>query len=82
MKIEQGFVAATPDGQYLRWWKVSTHIGYRTEFGTTINIDDAGFSLYAHDRGFDRDARHAAPPHTWVPAERRVEVVLTGWGVK
>jgi len=77
MKITQGFVAVTPDGEYIQWWQRSTHTGYRTEFGTTTKIDEAGVSSTPKLRRADGMLQH-----TWVPVELRVEVVLKGYGVK
>lgn len=83
MKIEQGFIAVTPDGQYLQWWQVSTHCGYRTEFGAVTDIDQASFSRVPRlGYGARTAPEHAVTRgHAWVPATRRVEVILDGYGV-
>ena len=78
MKIEQLFAAVTPDGEYLHWWQVSTHVGYRWEFSTTTDIERASFTVTKGYPG--QSALKDAPAHTWVPVERRTEVILKGYG--
>ncbi len=81
MKILQGFVAATPDGQFLSWYESQTHTGYHVNFAVVADIEDASFSTVPTSRGLSRLAQAKIPAHTWVPAERRVEVILKGYGV-
>lgn len=80
MKITEGFVAATEDGQFYHMYQVSTHVGYRTEVHIVSSIDDATVSSFP---GFIERGHRESLPKTaiWVPVQIRREVVLLGYGV-
>lgn len=79
MKITQGFVAATADGQFLRTSVRQTHTGTHVSVNVVPDIDQA--DVYLAPRFWDRDTYKVAPDHTWLPVEVRREVILKGYGI-
>lgn len=76
MKVEQGYVAATPAGSFMVWYERHTHTGRHIYFTLVTDIEKATFSFTPqHWPRADR-----APEHTWVPVERRTEIELKGYG--
>ena len=41
MRVDEGFVAVTPDGEYLIWSERITHTGFHLDCRLTPHIDQA-----------------------------------------
>lgn len=81
MRVTQGFVAVTEQGEFLYVGQRSTHTGHHVDVSPVSGIDRA--TVHAYPRLTDRNVERAMPKgYRMVPVEVRREVVLTGFGVE
>ena len=80
MKISQGYVAVTEDGEFLSVGQSHTHTGHHVDVTVVKTVEDA--TVHPYPQVGRVVSKHMPKDYKMIPVEVRREVNITGYGVQ